>query len=166
MLRTLLCLLLLLVPALAQDDSDATWSARFAVVPLGSGSVGNRPPDVPADPNPQALPAAGGGVFKDPQLYVRFVVGPTGIDWSRTSTRWYFLPNGRTYVKMCDPNGNVSEFWGKYSIDGQGNVSVTTDAGEAVQMVFQHGRRALVWGDSQYTNIVWENEALQQMNNQ
>lgn len=172
MLRILLLLLLLFLPALAQplddtgtfDGEDADWHKKFHVVPLGQGNVGTLPPDVPADPNPTALPG-GGKVFQNSQLYVRFMTGPGGIDWTHTSTRWYFLPTGRTYVLMYDASGNKSEFWGKYQIDPVPNtVAIKTDAGEVVNMTFLHGRRQATWDDTTYTNIIWVETAMQRQN--
>ena len=173
MLRTLCLLLLLFLPALAQplddtgtfDGEDADWHKKFHVVPLGQGNAGNLPPDVPADPNPTRLPTDG-KVFQNPQLYVRFTTGPGGgIDWTHSSTRWYFLPNGRTYVLMYDASGTRSEFWGKYQIDPVPNtVAVKTDDGEAVNMTFLRGRRQATWDDTTYTNIIWVETAMHRQN--
>ena len=154
MKKLLLVGLLACLPVFAQD-----FSAKVKLTPYGQAAVVASPPDVPVDPNPGQTFGAG-KVFQDPQLYVRYVMTPKGIDWTRTSTRWYFLPTGRTYVLMYDGQGNQTQFWGRYQIDDGGQVAVVVDDGEKVSMYFTEDRRTLNWGETTYHNIYWEEELL------
>ena len=163
----------------AKAQEDARWRARLPVARL------QQPPpphvavgEVPADPR-KAHVFKDPMVFRDQNLYLRltpytlrFAGGATADVFN--STKWYFLPTGRVFIKMeqyhegqrydpTNPQGDVKTFWGAYRVETSGEgerVVVETDEGEKIEMRLEDGRRNLYWGKEVYGQVDWENEAL------
>jgi uncharacterized protein (TIGR03067 family) len=114
-------------------------------------------------------------VFTGPQLYARFVylLSPTPDTFGRQtvleqSGQWWFLPTGRTHLKMThyqgplpkQPNQEiVSGGWGRYTVEDGFRIRVEFDTKEKAKLYLADGRRSLLWGGQTYNNMLDEDRA-------
>jgi hypothetical protein len=127
--------------------------------------------EIPADPNV-------GNVFNNPiifegtELYIWMSSTTYAIEGYgggyRNRQVFYFLPTGRFYYKsvmyygQTTPDGKVGQAWGRYrftSEDGD-EVELESDQGERFLFPVKYGRRNLIWDETTFGQVDWENEAL------
>jgi len=155
----------------SDDPEDADWCARLRLARMNSQPAHVPAGEIPADPNV-------GNVFDRPilfentQLYIWLSSTTYSIEGYgggyRNRQVFYFLPTGRFYYKtvmyygQTTPQGKVSAFWGRYRFTSEsGNeIELESDQGERLVLPLRYGRRNLVWGDTTYGQVDWENEAL------
>ncbi|GEM_PF-6984423 len=170
-----------------RNAEDNEWRSRLAVGPLSGPSHVMAAGEVPEDEHWKDV-QIGATVFTAVQGYVRFSTqqymyrpgqGPQGL--FRTRTAWLFLANGRVYVRAVQYAGSTKpddveqpwgglyyidgedpkEYWGQYAIGADDSLHVVLDDTSTMDAVFTDGRRNMVWKETTYGNVLWENEALQ-----
>jgi hypothetical protein len=127
--------------------------------------------EIPADPNVSRA-FSNPIIFEDTQLYIWLSSTTYSIQGYGSGYRnrqvFYFLPTGRFYYKsvtyygQTTPQGNVGQAWGRYrftSEDGD-EIELESDQGEHFLLPIKYGRRNLVWDETTFGQIDWENEAL------
>lgn len=169
--------------AAAQDAQeaqlDAQWRARLPVARMTQQPVHIPVGEVPADPNVSNV-FLDATVFVSANLYVDISMVDITLDNGTTqavqnTTNWHFLPTGRVFTiftnwspgriyDSSNPQPDVATHWGAYTVvEGvpADRLLVQSDAGEQIEMQLTHGRRNLIWGNSVYGQVDWENEQLQ-----
>jgi hypothetical protein len=155
----------------SDDPEDGEWCARLRLARMNSQPGHVAVGEIPADPNV-------GNVFDRPilfegtQLYIWLSSTTYAIEGYgggyRNKQVFYFLPTGRFYYKtvmyygQTTPEGKVSAIWGRYRFTSESGdeVELETDQGERLVLPMRYGRRNLVWDDTTYGQVDWENEAL------
>jgi hypothetical protein len=93
-------------------------------------------------------------VFTAPHVYLRINALRKYIDpltkkvHNSHSYRW-FLPTGRYYVRFV--NEQVTEGWGRYTIDEKDRIQLESDKGEKITLYLAWGREHLIWDGSVYS---------------
>ncbi len=159
----------------AGDAEDIEWCKRLKIARMKSQPEHVAAGEIPSDPNLKKIyddPV----VFTELQGYVWMSSQTVAIegygDQFRNTQKYYFMPTGRFYYKstmyygQTTPDGNVTEIWGRYRFTKPDEIEVESDAGEKQTMAVKYGRRNLIFGDTTYGEVNWENEALRRQLNQ
>jgi hypothetical protein len=155
----------------SNDPEDNQWCERLSLARMHSQPAHVPVGDIPPDPNAGNV-FSGPIIFRDTQLYIWLSSSVYAIEGYgsgyRNKQTFYFLPTGRFYYKtvmyygQVSPEGNVKAIWGRYRFtDERGEqIEMETDQGENVVVQLRFGRSNLIWGDTTYGQVDWENEAL------
>lgn len=155
----------------SDDPEDRQWCARLKLARMGEQPTHVAVGEIPADPNVSHI-FASPIIFANTQLYIWLSSTTYAIEGYgggyRNKQTFYFLPTGRFFYKTVQyygqvtPQGKVSAIWGAYRFTSESGdqIELETDQGERLVLPMKHGRRNLVWDDTTYGQVDWENEAL------
>jgi hypothetical protein len=93
-------------------------------------------------------------VFTAPHIYMktdalrRYIDPVTRRVHNAHSYRW-FLPTGRYYMRFV--NEQVTEGWGRYTIDDKDRIQLESDKGEKLTLYLAWGREHVIWDGSVYS---------------
>ena len=159
----------------SDNEEDDAWCKRLKIARMKSQPPHVSVGEIPDDPNVSSVYDAP-VVFVKTQLYIYMSSQTYKLegygDNYRDTQKYYFFATGRfyyrnqTYAGQTTPAGNVAEIWGRYHFTKPDEMEVETDKGEKQTFPVTHGRRNLVFGETTYGQVDWENEALQKQLNQ
>lgn len=155
----------------SSDPEDNQWCARLRLARMGGQPPHMPVGEIPADPNVGNVFSAP-IIFEETQLYIWLSSTTYSIEGYgngyRNRQTFYFLPTGRFYYKtvmyygQVTPEGKVSAMWGRYRFTSESGdeIELETDQGERLVLPIKYGRRNLIWDETVYGQVDWENEAL------
>jgi hypothetical protein len=158
------------------DEEDREWCRRLKIAKMKEQPSHAAVGEIPEDPKPSRIYDDDPVVFTETQLYVwlssqTYTLEGYGGDY-RNSQKFYFFPTGRFYYKsvmyqgQTTPEGEVGEFWGRYRFTKPDEMEIESDKGEKQTLEVKYGRRNLIFGETTYGQVDWENEALRRQLNQ